>query len=309
MVKGKARRGHSPKRAVERNTMKAKSITSQLAAAHRAYHCTYDSSPIFEDSAADWLLGPPLSTVLHVAPLRWLFWRPLLAKVRPISTFIVIRSRYVEDALSSFISDGGHQYVILGAGLDSWAIRHDKSRVIVFEFDHPATQQWKKNKIQARLGALPSHLILTPIDFERESITDVLPRSGFDPQFNVFVSWLGTICYLTLGTIENMFASLAEVCSSGCRVAFDYFQPKSTMSHEDLQLFEMLDEGGTRRNEPMKTLLNAEEMKKILISTGFRVIEDLSAHEIRHRYLSQRTDKLDIPGFVRLCCAEKTSGD
>ena len=90
------------------------------------------------------------------------------------------------------------------------------------------------------------------------------------------------------------------------QVAFDYFQPKSAMSPSDLQLFELLDKGGTRRGEPMQTLLHSENMEKILHSAGFRVVEDLSAPEIRQRYLAQRTDGLDIPGFVRLCCAEKT---
>jgi O-methyltransferase involved in polyketide biosynthesis len=77
------------------------------------------------------------------------------------------------------------------------------------------------------------------------------------------------------------------------------------MSPADLKLFEELDEGGTRRGEPMQTLLEPEHMAEILSSAGFRVVEDLPAAEIKHRYLDQRSDGLDIPGFVRLCCAER----
>lgn len=281
------------------------SQTAQFAAAHRAYHLLHDRPAILEDIAAGWLLGPPLSAILRVAPLRWLFWRPLLAKVRPISVFVVVRSRYTEDTLEHSIRDGCRQYVILGAGLDSWALRHIEPGVTVFELDHPATQQWKEARIRSRLGALPSHLVLIPVDFERESIADVLPSRGFDPRASAFVSWLGTICYLTRGAIEEAFTSLASVCAPGSRIAFDYFQPKSTMSPADLQLFDVLDEGGTRRGEPMQTLLDAEEMAEILLSAGFRVVEDLSASEIRRRYLAQRRDGLDIPGFGRLCCAER----
>jgi methyltransferase (TIGR00027 family) len=175
----------------------------------------------------------------------------------------------------------------------------------VFELDHPATQQWKDARIRSRLGALPSHLMLIPVDFERESIADVLPGHGFDVRASAFVSWLGTICYLSRGAIEEGFASLARVCAPGGRVAFDYFQPKSTMSPADLELFEALDEGGTRRGEPMETLLDAEEMAEMLRLAGFRVLEDLSAAEIRQRYLAGRTDGLDIPDFARLCCAER----
>lgn len=281
------------------------SQTAQFAAAHRAYHFMRDRPTIFEDTAAGWLLGPPLSVILRVAPLRWLFWRPLLAKVRPISIFVVVRSRYAEDALELSTRDGCRQYVILGAGLDSWALRHDNAEVTVFELDHPATQQWKDARIRSRLGTLPSHLVLIPIDFEREAVADVLPGYGFDRESRAFVSWLGTICYLTRGAIEETFVSLARVCAPGSRLVFDYFQPKSTMSPEELKLFGELDEGGTRRGEPMQTLLEFEHIAGILRSAGFRVVEDLSAAEIRRRYLDQRTDGLDIPGFARLCCAER----
>jgi len=281
------------------------SQTAQFAAAHRAYHLMHDHPAILEDSAAGWLLGPPLNAILRVAPLRWLFWRPLLAKVRPISVFVVVRSRYTEDALEDSLREGCRQYVILGAGLDSWALRHNEPGVTVFELDHPATQQWKEARIRSRLGALPSHLVLIPIDFERESIADVLPSHGFDPGASAFVSWLGTICYLTHGAIEEALASLARVCAPGSRIAFDYFQPKSTMSPADLQLFKALDEGGTRRGEPMQTLLEADEMAELLLSAGFRVVEDLAASDIRQRYLAQRPDRLDIPSFARLCCAER----
>ena len=281
------------------------SQTAQFAAAHRAYHFAHAHPPILEDSAASWLLGPPLSTILHVAPLRRLFWRPLLAKVGPISVFIVVRSRYVEDVLQEAIRLGCRQVVILGAGLDSWALRHDRSEVTVFELDHPATQGWKEARIRSRLGALPSHLVLVPIDFEQQSVDAVLPGRGFDPQERVFVSWLGTLCYLTRGAIEATLTSLSRIAAPGSRITFDYFLPKSTMSPTDLALFELLDKGGTRRGEPMRTLLEPQDVAEILRSTGFRVVEDLSAAEIRQRYLAQRSDGLDIPGFVRLCCAER----
>jgi len=285
--------------------VKSSSATAQFGAAHRAYHFMSTKPAILEDTAADWLLGPPLSTVLHVAPLRWLFWRPLFAKVRPVSVFVVVRSRYTEDTLDQSIQDGCRQYVILGAGLDSWALRHNKPGVTVFELDHPATQQWKKTRIELRMGSLPPQLTLIPIDFEHESITGVLPGHGFDPRSKAFVSWLGTIYYLTQAAIKGVFTSLAMTCAPGSRIVFDYFLPKSMMVPADLQLFEVLDKGGTRRGEPIITLLNTDEVREVLLSTGFHVVEDLSVTHIRQRYLAQRSDGLDIPGFVRLCCAER----
>jgi methyltransferase (TIGR00027 family) len=281
------------------------SETAQFAAAHRAYHLIHDRPVILQDTHAGWLLDQPLSSILRFSSLRWLFWRPLIAKVRPISVFIVVRSRYTEDTLEGFIRDGCHQYVILGAGLDSWALRHKESGVTVFELDHHVTQQWKDARIRSHMGSLPSQLILIPIDFKHESIADVLPNYGYDPRSLAFVSWLGTIYYLTRRVIEETFTSPARVCAPGSKITFDYFQPKSTMSPSDLQLFETIDEGGTRRGEPMLTLLNAEEMTEILLKAGFHVIEDLPASDIRRRYLAKRTDGLDIPGFARLCSAER----
>jgi methyltransferase (TIGR00027 family) len=264
------------------------SPTGQLAAAHRAYHLMHDRPTILEDTAAIWLLGPPLSMVLRVAPLRWLFWNRLLAKVRPVSLFVVVRSRYTEDALEQSISDGCRQYVILGAGLDSWALRQETAEVRVFELDYPATQRWKEGRIQARLGTLPPHLVLIPIDFEGENLADVLRGQGFDRESHAFVSWLGTIYYLIRDAIETTFTSLARVCTPGSRVVFDYFQPRSKMSPADLQLFEELNQGGVRRGEPMQTLLDSEDMAGMLHSAGFRILEDLSSSDIRHRYLYQR---------------------
>lgn len=282
------------------------SRTAQLAAAHRAYHFLHDRPAVLEDSAAIWLLNPQLGAVLRVAPLRWLFWRPLLAKVRPISAFIAVRSRFAEDVLEGRIRGGCRQYMILGAGLDSWAVRHADSAVTVYELDHPATQQAKQERILDRMGALPPNLRLVPIDFEREAIGDVLAGTGYDSGAEVFVSWLGTICYLTREAIVNTFASLAGICAPGSRTVFDYFLPKSVMSSADRQLMETLDAGGTRRGEPMRTLLNPEDTADVLHAAGFRVVEDLTADAIRNRYLAQRSDGLDIPGFVRLCCAERT---
>ena len=220
----------------------------------------------------------------------------------------MVRSRYAEDALQEAIGHGCRQYVILGAGLDSWALRHREPGVTVFELDQPATQQWKLARIRSRLGRLPAGLIAVPIDLERESVADVLPAHGFDRRGLAFVSWLGTIPYLTPSAIEGTFASLAMICAPGSRVAFDYFQPKATMSPADLTLFETLDEGG-RRGEPMRTFLSPDEVATMLQAAGFDVVEDLSAAEIRVRYLAGRTDGLDIPGFVRLCLAERRGPD
>jgi O-methyltransferase involved in polyketide biosynthesis len=135
----------------------------------------------------------------------------------------------------------------------------------------------------------------------------VLGNQRFKNDALTFVSWLGTIYYLTPDAIKTVFTSLAKVCAPGSRIVFDYFESKCTMSDEDLHLFEDIDQGGTRRGHPLQTLMTSDEVTDLLQSTGFRIVEDLSASEIRNRYLSNRSDGLDVPGFVRLCCAEVIS--
>ena len=287
--------------------MESKSVTAQYAAAHRAYHHRHIPSPILQDNMASWLLEPPLSTVLKYGPLRWLFWRPLYQQVQPMSTFVVVRSRYTEDGLMKAVEDNCGQYVILGAGLDSWALRSSSQGVKVFELDHPLTQQRQHDRILEWLGALPSNLILRPIDFEKESISAAVLGLEYDPQSKVYVSWLGTICYLTLESIQQTFSSLAQICAPGSRLVFDYFEPKSAMSPEDLRLYETLDEGGTKRGEPMRTLLNAADMADILSAAGFTVVEDIGGAEISGRYLKNRTDGLSLPGVVRRFSSYTTS--
>ena len=284
------------------------SQTAQFAAAHRAYHLMQAQPVILEDTAASWLLDPPLSVVLKVGILRKLFWERLLTRIRPISAFIVIRSRYTEDCLEEAIAAGCRQYVVLGAGLDSWALRNELPDGKVFELDQAATQEWKANRVRERLGNLPAQLVLLPIDFERQAIHEVLADSQYDREAQAFVSWLGTLYYLTRPAIEATFASLAQVCAPGSQIVLDYFLPKSGMSPADLRLFEELDRGGTERGEPLQTLLDPPAMAGILKAAGFRVIEDLPAAEIRQRYLVGRSDGLDIPGYVRLCRAERQSG-
>jgi methyltransferase (TIGR00027 family) len=271
-----------------------------LAAAHRAYHLLKADPPILTDTHALRLLEPPLSVVLRVPPLRWLFWRPLMARVGPISAFVVVRSRYAEDGLDAAVAEGCRQYVILGAGLDTWALRHPASDVRVFELDRAGTQAWKAARIRERFGSLPPNLVMVPTDFEHEDVGAALRRGGFDPGAPAFVAWLGVLCYLTEAAISATFRSLAAVSAPGSALTFDTFLPREAMAPEDAALFAILDEGGAQRGEPMRSLLAPEAAAGLLRGAGFAAAERLDAAAIRARYLAGRADGLDVPGFVQL---------
>ena len=287
--------------------MKSNSKTTQFAVAHRAYHFDHFSPAILDDSVETNLLAPPLSSILRYAPLRWLSWRPLFNKVQSISTFVAVLGRYCEDMLEKTIEAGNQQYVILGAGLDSWALRNEETTVTTFELDHAETQAVKREKRKAEAIDSPPGLNFVPIDFESTSLVEALSSSDFESGKQSYVSWLGTICYLTDEAIKETFASLAMVCAPGSRVCFDYFLPKEMMSKPELEFFELLNDGGTRRGEPMISLHSPEQIAEVLDAAGSDVVEDLSSSEIEDRYLVNRSDGLSVPGFVRLGCAEKRS--
>jgi methyltransferase (TIGR00027 family) len=110
-----------------------------------------------------------------------------------------VRSRYAEDELSKAIERGVAQYVILGAGLDSFAYRRrDLAEVIhVFEVDYPATQAWKQARLRTLGITLPSNLTFIPIDFEKQALADALRAGGYRAEKPAFFSWLGVTEYLT----------------------------------------------------------------------------------------------------------------
>ena len=132
---------------------------------------------------------------------------------RPFSiglrAFLVARSRYAEDNLKQAVECGVHQYVLLGAGLDTFAYRNPYAELRVFEVDHPATQQWKRELLQHNHIAIPESVTYTPVDFERQSLSAQLVDAGFNSQAPAFFAWLGVVPYLTLEAFRSTLSFIA----------------------------------------------------------------------------------------------------
>ena len=161
------------------------SRTALSVALRRAAHQIYDSPIVFHDPIAVSILGATYAEQLQRTPLR---------PDRPFSTalraFLVARSRYAEDNLRRAVSSGVEQYVLLGAGLDTFAYRNPFAKLRVFEVDHPATQQWKRELLQRNNVAIPESIAYAPVDFERQSLAEQLGFAGFNSQAPVFFAWL-----------------------------------------------------------------------------------------------------------------------
>jgi methyltransferase (TIGR00027 family) len=145
------------------------SETAQGAAIHRAAHQLLDVPKILDDPFALRIIGADAEASLRANPWRF-------QKSRFLRAFIVLRSRYAEDGVASAVQRGIRQYVILGAGLDTFGYRnpYPGSRLRVFEVDHPATQSWKRLRLREAGMMIPDSLIFTPVDFEQQTLADGL---------------------------------------------------------------------------------------------------------------------------------------
>jgi methyltransferase (TIGR00027 family) len=125
--------------------------------------------------------------------------------------FIVVRTRFAEDALAAAVGRGVRQVVVLGAGLDTYAYRSTlRDRLRIFEVDHPATQVWKRQRLEDAAIPIPNSLTFAPIDFERQTLAEGLAAAGFDVSQQTFFTWLGVVPYLTL---EAVWLTLGFIAS------------------------------------------------------------------------------------------------
>ncbi len=270
----------------DRFTMQATtaSKTADAVAAARATG-DWDARPIFRDPLAIRLTSSAWRVALVFAPLRALVTRFYEWALGGLLGLVQARSRYTEERL---LFSGARQYVLLGAGLDSFALRLNPKtaqKLRVFELDHPATQRVKRERI-ARAGIeLPAHLRFVPIDFERERIEDALARGGFDAKEPALFAWLGVIPYLSDDAIDAVWKSVSEVAAPGSEIVFDYivedaFVPGTPLFREG----ERQRSFAARRGEPLITGLDPKKLAKRLQKNGLRLVEDLSPEETERRF-------------------------
>src|SRR5262249_2374013 len=148
-----------------------------------------------------------------------------------------MRSRYAEDEFSSAMERGLTRYVILGAGLDSFAYRHADlaAFVQVFEIDHPVTQSWKQRRLFELGVQRPSNLIFLPLDLSGQSLLDGLRAGGYTAQ-PAFLSWLGVTQYLAEDAVFRILQQVTFL-APGTEIVFTYIVPRHTLDDENQRLF------------------------------------------------------------------------
>jgi methyltransferase (TIGR00027 family) len=203
---------------------------------------------------------------------------------RPMRLFIAARSRFSEDTLSACVARGVRQIVVLGAGLDTFALRnpHEGQGVHVFEVDYPATQRWKRACFEQAGVAVPASLTFAPVDFERQSLAEGLAAAGFQADRPAFFQWFGVVPYLSRDAVGVTLDFIAGV--PGSAVVFDYAEPFANYPAERRENVMAVAAGAAARGEPWLSLFDPAEVSDMLRGKGFGVVEDLGLAEFTERF-------------------------
>jgi len=283
------------------------SRTAFRVAIRRAAHQIFDTPRVLDDPLAVRMIGAEYAARIKagVAENSGVVSKSLRA-------FLVARSRYAEDELSRAVANGVRQYVVLGAGLDTFAYRNPHAstsspagRLRVFEVDHPATQAWKRDQLRSAEINIPPETVFVPVDFERETIADGLHRAGFAADQKAFFSWLGVTPYLT----DRAFAATMDFIASmptGSGVVFDYAVPRASLNLLERLAFDRISARVAGAGEPFQLFFAPRQLADRLHQMGFTHLEDLGIEEINARYFQGRADNLRISGALgRIISARK----
>ncbi len=274
--------------------------TAQSAAIHRAEHQLYDFPRVLNDPLALWIIGPEGAMSIALG-----YWAAGLPGPRAMRAFIAARSRYAEDELARAVASGTRQYVILGAGLDTFAYRnpHAASGLSVFEVDHPDTQAWKRRRLALMGIPVPCSVTFVPLDFERRELPAGLEGRGFRRDEPAFFSWLGVTQYLSTETVMATFAQIRSFCPESA-IAFDYALPRDALPDAETPTFDALSARVDWEGEPFQSFFRPECLAKDLKAIGFRRFERPTADDLNARYFHDRPDGLKVAGHLGgLMCA------
>ncbi len=277
------------------------STTALICAMVRAAHLLWDQPPrIFEDTLAQQLAGCGSEAALkaQIDQLDAEIARTTnpdfaLTLRRSITNAVVTRSRYVEDEVDEAVSRGVSQYVILGAGLDSFAYRRSELAQVlqIFEVDLPATQAWKRARLRAAGLELPANLSLVPVDFERESLIDNLQMSGYRTDAPGLFSWLGVTMYLSTDAIFGTLQAVAAL-APGTEIIFEYNVPKDLVDEETQKILAAATTATQARGESQGTSFEPASLAEQVRKIGFAEVTDFVPDEAEARYFRDRTDGL-----------------
>ena len=299
------------------------SRTALSTALMRALHTRKDRARLIDDPWGDTLVSPAEKTALY---------RRILAGARPETRVkfealgseqpvidialrahpsyggVIVRTRYAEDALEAAVQRGVRQYVLIGAGFDSFIVRQPlfARDIAIFEIDHPATQAMKRERLEACGAAIPPNVRFVPADLAAESLASVLARCGFSRIVPAFFSWLGVTIYLTRETNLATLAGIAESSAPGSEVAFTYIDQRA-LEEGASDTMGRMRAARVAENEPWVSGFDPTTLADDVRALGLELVEDLGSSGLRERYLAERTDGLLLGGAGHIARARVVS--
>ena len=226
---------------------------------------------------------------------------------RPLSLMrsaFVLRARHAEDCLAEAAVAGVSQYVVLGAGLDTFAYRqpHYATAMRIFEVDHRATQAWKRGCLARRGIVPPPNLTFVAMDFERDRLAERLRDKGFDVSRPAFLSWLGVVQYLSGPAIEAMLRFIARL-ARGSAVTLSFCLPDDLLAGDDLEVARRCANACATRGEPWLSRHRPEDLSAMAVGVGFSSTWHLTPETAAGRYFRDRSDGLRAPRYSQLLTA------
>jgi methyltransferase (TIGR00027 family) len=262
---------------VEKPTASRTALATSLM---RAAHTRLDPHPLIDDPWGDRLV--PESAKRGLASSNEMLDEALM-RSRSYAN-VITRTRYAEDALQAAVLNGVRQYVLIGAGFDSFSLRLPKfsADLQIFEIDFPVTQELKIERIASCGITLPETVHFIAADLSQESVAAALARSSFASKRLTFFSWLGVTMYLTREANLATFRSIASCSPAGSEVVFTYLDERVFQAQSES--FRELEQRVAALGEPFLSGFTPVELAAILAACGLDLIEDLSGSEAAARY-------------------------
>jgi methyltransferase (TIGR00027 family) len=274
------------------------SRTADRVAERRAAHQVRDRPLVFDDPLAMRVIRPEVAQQLRENATA----REVSIAGPYLRAFFAMRSRFAEDELASAVERGVTQYVVLGAGFDTFAYRNPFPNIRVFEVDHPDTQGVKRQRLATAGITIPQSLTYVSIDFTVTALRDALHAAGFDAAAPAFFSWLGVVPYLERPAIESTFRFIASL-PAPTAVVFDYAVPPATLSWGGRMIYRAMAKRVAAVGEPWKTFFDPDDLLRVLHEDGFAIAEDFDGDALNRRYFNGRDDGLKVGGMGHMAIA------
>ena len=270
------------------------SATAFRVAMRRAAHQVLDEPRVLDDPIALRIIGSERVQQIRTEPRLY-----DSAFARRLRAFLVGRSRYAEDLLAVAVAGGVRQYVVLGAGLDTFAYRNPLGSLRVFEVDHPSTQAWKRELLEKTRIPVPANVSYVPVDFHTQTLGSEMPAHGFAPGEPAFFSWLGVTMYLEDAAVRGTLAWIAQTVPAG-GVVFDYAIAKSRLNWFERWVWGAMAKRVAAVGEPWRATFDPRELVPAMHAMGYAAVEHLGPREMDARYFAGRSDRLRVGSLAAM---------